>query len=76
MGPIEIPEEENDVLLRIDFIREVDELLSELEVEAEQIKPVSGFDAKSVAVRLRQEEKLRAIQQVKDLRYLAATLKW
>jgi hypothetical protein len=74
MGPIEIPEED-DALLRIDFIREVDELLAELEAES-QITPVSGFDAESVAVRLRQQEKLRAIQQVKDLRKLAATLKW
>ncbi|KAG0568017.1 hypothetical protein M758_7G177400 [Ceratodon purpureus] len=75
MGPIEIPEEDDDALLRIDFIREVDELLLELE-EQTQIKPVSGFDAESVAVRLRQQEKLSAIQQVKDLRNLAATLKW
>lgn len=74
IGPIEIPEEDN-ALLRIDFIREVDELLLELEAEA-QIKPLSGFDAESVAVRLRQQEKLRAIQQVKDLRNFAATLKW
>ncbi|XP_024376361.1 protein PALE CRESS, chloroplastic [Physcomitrium patens] len=74
MGPIEIPEEDEG-LLRIDFIREVDELISELETEAE-VQPVSGFDAQSVAVRLRQQEKLRAIQQVKDLRHLAATLKW
>ena len=74
IGPIEIPDED-DALLRIDFIREVDELLAELETQSE-IQPVSGFDAQSVAVRLRQQEKLRAIQLVKDLRYLAATLKW
>lgn len=73
MGPIEIPEED-DALLRIDFIREVDDLLLELEAAA-QIEPVSGLDAESVAVRFRQQEKLRAIQQVKDLRHLAATLK-
>lgn len=74
MGPIEIPEED-DALLRIDFIREVDELLIELESQA-GIKPVSGLDPQSVAVRLRQQEKLRAIQLVKDLRHLAATLQW
>jgi len=74
MGPIEIPEED-DALLRIDFIREVDELLTELESQA-GIKPVSGLDPQSVAVRLRQQEKLRAIQLVKDLRRLAATLQW
>lgn len=51
MGPIEIPEED-DALLRIDFIREVDDLLVELEAAAAAIKPVSGFDAESVAVRL------------------------
>lgn len=73
IGPIEIPEED-DALLRIDFIREVDDLLVELEAAAAAIKPVSGFDAQSVAVRLRQQDKLRAIQQVKDLRHLAATL--
>ncbi|KAL2622094.1 hypothetical protein R1flu_002299 [Riccia fluitans] len=74
-GPIEMPEEEEELLLRIDFIREVDTLLQELE-SATEMKPVTGFDPASIALRLRQEEKKRAIEQVKDLRHLAATLKW
>ncbi|BBN14647.1 hypothetical protein MPTK1_6g13250 [Marchantia polymorpha subsp. ruderalis] len=74
-GPIEMPEEEDDVLLRVDFIREVDNLLQELEA-APELKPITGFDPASIALRLRQEEKKRAIAQVKDLRKLAATLKW
>jgi hypothetical protein len=74
-GRIAIPEEDDDILLRVDFIREVDQLLEGLENQAE-IKPVAGLDAQSVAVRLRQQEKLRTIQQVKDLRRVAATLKW
>jgi len=43
MGPIEIPEED-DALLRIDFIREVDDLLVELEAAAAEIEVVSGLD--------------------------------
>lgn len=53
MGPIEIPKKEEDALLWIDFIRKMDELLLELKAEA-QIKPILGFDAELVAVRLRQ----------------------
>ncbi|KAL3691968.1 hypothetical protein R1sor_005619 [Riccia sorocarpa] len=74
-GPIEMPEEEEEALLRIDFIREVDNLLEELE-SAPEMKPVTGYDPGSIALRLRQEEKKRAIQQVRELRNLAATLKW
>lgn len=72
-GPIEMPEEEDDVLLRIDFIREVDGLLSELRAQP-KIEPLQGFDAPSISIRLRQEERLRAMEQVRDLRDLAIKL--
>ncbi|CAM6086355.1 unnamed protein product [Calypogeia fissa] len=72
-GPIEMPEEEDDILLRIDFIREVDAFLKELEAEP-KVEVLQGFDAPSVAVRLHQEERIRAIEQVRDLRNLAIKL--
>lgn len=60
--------------MRIDFIREVDELLKEVRDEENEIKIAEGFDAESIANRLKQQEKKRTIQQVETLLELAMSL--
>jgi DNA-binding Lrp family transcriptional regulator len=69
------PEAAND-LFRIDFIREVDELLKEVRAEQSDIKTEQGFDPESVVARLKQQEKQQTIHQVESLLELAVTLKW
>lgn len=71
-GPIEAPEEDT-VLLRTDFISEVDALILSLEKQFTNV--VEGYDADSVALRLRQQEKVRVLEQVKDLRSIAVKLR-
>ena len=63
------------MLFRIEFIEEVDELLQKVGGNTPTTL-IQGNDASSVAARLQQEERLRAIEQVRELRYIAATLKW
>uniref|UniRef100_A0A452Z1M0 Protein PALE CRESS, chloroplastic n=2 Tax=Aegilops tauschii subsp. strangulata TaxID=200361 RepID=A0A452Z1M0_AEGTS len=75
-GQIKLPPQDDDVLLRVDFVREVDELLKEVEAEQEKSKLHTGYDPESVATMLKQQEKLRTIRQVEALLELAATLKW
>ncbi|KAM3410296.1 hypothetical protein ACQJBY_002479 [Aegilops geniculata] len=75
-GQIKLPPQDDDVLLRVDFVREVDELLKEVEAEQEKSKLQTGYDPESVATMLKQQEKLRTIRQVEALLELAATLKW
>lgn len=75
-GQIKLPPQDDDVLLRVDFVREVDELLKEVEAEQEKSKLQTGYDPESVATMLKQQEKLRTICQVEALLELAATLKW
>ncbi|KAL5995857.1 hypothetical protein ACLOJK_025929 [Asimina triloba] len=76
-GPIGLPpEDEDDVLLRADFIREVDALLQEVRSQQSKTQTTEGFDAESVATRLKEQEKQRTISQVESLLELAITLKW
>ncbi|XP_037469746.1 protein PALE CRESS, chloroplastic-like [Triticum dicoccoides] len=75
-GQIKLPPQDDDVLLRVDFVREVDELLKEVEAGQEKSKLQSGYDPESVATMLKQQEKLRTIRQVEALLELAASLKW
>lgn len=75
-GQIKLPPLDDDVLLRVDFVREVDELLKEVQAEHEKNKLQTGYDPESVATMLKQQEKLRTISQVEALLELAATLKW
>ncbi|GBG61788.1 hypothetical protein CBR_g23747 [Chara braunii] len=74
-GRVEIPEDDNSIL-RFDFLQEIDNLLAET---AGAVDPVAlgelGMDGRSVAFRLQQEERLRIINQVKELRRLAIELK-
>lgn len=74
-GPIDLPIEE-DVLLRVDFIREIDAFLAEIAPAQSKDEFVEGLDAESVAIRLSQQQKENAIQQVRDLLKLAIELKW
>lgn len=74
-GPIDIPIED-DVLLRADFIRDVDALLAEIPSSRPREELVGDLDPQSVAIRLRQQQKEMAIQQVRDLLKLAIELKW
>jgi len=74
-GPIDLPQEDDDILFRIDFIRETDALLQELKGE-EKSETVMGLDPQSIAISLKLQEKERTLQQVKALRDLAISLKW
>ncbi|KAL0922927.1 hypothetical protein M5K25_006957 [Dendrobium thyrsiflorum] len=74
-GHIGLPAEADDLLLRVDFIREVDELLQEVKVENTANMP-QGLDPESVAARLKLQEKKQTIDQVETLLELAMTLKW
>ncbi|KAL4205452.1 hypothetical protein AMTRI_Chr01g137390 [Amborella trichopoda] len=75
-GRIELPPDNDDVLLRVDFVREVDALLQEVKEEQSEMQPIEGFDPESVAMRMKQQEKRRTIDQVEALLDLAATLQW
>ncbi|KAL9225499.1 hypothetical protein vseg_001415 [Gypsophila vaccaria] len=75
-GPLRPPLETDEVLLRIDFIREVDELLQEVRAAQKEIKLAQGLDPESVAARMKQQEKNRAIRQVESLLELALNLQW
>lgn len=77
-GPLRLPPPEvDDLLLRADFIREVNELLLEVrEAQAENKfgQGGSGLDPDSVAERLKKQEKQRVIRQVESLLELAVNL--
>lgn len=75
-GHMKLPSEADDILLRVDFIREVDALLQEVRPVQDETQSAQGFDPESIANRLKQQEKQRAIRQVEALLDLAATLKW
>ncbi|XP_002989795.2 protein PALE CRESS, chloroplastic [Selaginella moellendorffii] len=76
-GPIDAPVEgdDDDVLLRIDFIREVNQLVKEVEAQIHSHE-VEDLDTDAVALRLRLEDKKRNLQYVKDLLEVAIALKW
>jgi hypothetical protein len=67
---------EEDVLLRLDFIEEVDEFLAEIVQAHSKVEIPEGLDPQSVAMRLSQQQKEHAIKQVRDLRKLAIELRW
>ncbi|KAL5202667.1 hypothetical protein ABZP36_013619 [Zizania latifolia] len=75
-GQIKLPPQDDDVLLRVDFVREVDELLKEVQAEQENYNVPTGNDPEAVASMLKYQEKLRTIRQVESMLELAATLKW
>ncbi|KVI03934.1 hypothetical protein Ccrd_017745 [Cynara cardunculus var. scolymus] len=68
--------EADDLLLRIDFIREVDELLKEVRPAETEGSMVEAFDPESVANRLKQQEKKKVVRQVEALLDLAIKLRW
>lgn len=75
-GPLTAPLEVDDVLLRVDFVREIDALLQEVRYEQSQTPGGQGLDPESVARRLKQQEKQKAIRQVEAILDLAINLKW
>ncbi|GAV91041.1 hypothetical protein CFOL_v3_34441 [Cephalotus follicularis] len=75
-GPLRPPVDADDVLLRVDFVREVDALLQEIRSEQNEAQNAQGLDPESVASRLKQQEKQRAIRQVEALLDLAINLTW
>ncbi|PIN18179.1 hypothetical protein CDL12_09147 [Handroanthus impetiginosus] len=75
-GPVRPKVEADDVLLRVDFVREVDALLQEVRYEQNKALNTQGLDSESVANRLKQQEKQRAINQVEALLDLAINLSW
>lgn len=68
-------DEGDSMLLRIDFIREVDELLHEVDETLLPLIKDMDMSSESVAVRLQVEERLRAVAQVRELRETAALLR-
>lgn len=70
--------EVDNTLLRVDFVREVDELLQEVGADQSDMQNsnANGFDAETVARRLKQQEKHRTIRLVETLLDLAMNLKW
>ncbi|KAK4799268.1 hypothetical protein SAY86_024633 [Trapa natans] len=75
-GLLRPPLEAEDLLLRVDFVREVDGLLQEVRYEQTLLQSAEGLDAESVAFRLKQQEKQRTIHQVETLLDLAMNLQW
>lgn len=75
-GPLGLPPLADDVLLRVDFVREVNELLQEVRLEQAQVQTSQGFDLESVASRMKHQEKQRTIQLVESLLHLAVDLNW
>ncbi|CAI0579028.1 unnamed protein product [Linum tenue] len=74
-GPIRPPPDAEDVLLRVDFVREVDELLQEVRAEQNEEADAQGLDPESIANKLKQHEKQRTIHKVEALLELAVNLK-
>lgn len=68
--------EADDLLLRIDFIREVDTLLKEVQIPETDGSNIEAFDPQSVATRLKEQEKKKVIRQVITLLDLAIKLSW
>lgn len=75
-GPMRPNIEADDVLLRVDFVREVDALLQEVRSEHEESLNAQALDPESVASRLKWQEKQRTINQVLALLELAVNLTW
>ncbi|KAM5551893.1 protein PALE CRESS, chloroplastic [Rosa sericea] len=75
-GPLRPPLEVDDALLRVDFVREVDALLQEVRAEQSEVQITQGLDPESIASRLKQQEKQRAIRLVEAILNLAINLKW
>ncbi|EPS74193.1 hypothetical protein M569_00557, partial [Genlisea aurea] len=77
-GPMRcVMKKEDDIILRVDFVREVDQLLQEVRPEEKAVKIEGGAaDSLSVANMLKQQEKQRAIRQVEALLDLAIHLTW
>ncbi|KAG8389379.1 hypothetical protein BUALT_Bualt02G0223100 [Buddleja alternifolia] len=75
-GPMRPAMDADDVLLRVDFVREVNALLQEVRSEQNEALNTKALDPESVASRLKQQEKQRAIRQVEALLDLAINLTW
>ncbi|KAK7270252.1 hypothetical protein RIF29_23262 [Crotalaria pallida] len=75
-GPLRPQLEVDETLLRVDFVREVDELLQQVRYEQSEVENEEGFDPESVANRFKQQEKQQTIRQVEALLDLAIGLKW
>ncbi|KAM7253806.1 hypothetical protein ACFE04_031488 [Oxalis oulophora] len=75
-GPIRPPLEDDDILFRVDFVREVAELLQEVKSEQYEEEGEEELDPQSVATMMKQHEKQRTIRQVELLISLAANLTW
>ncbi|CAN0892626.1 Protein PALE CRESS, chloroplastic [Linum grandiflorum] len=76
-GPIPMPADDEDVLLRVDFVREVDELLQQVKAEQNEGSKAGGaLDPEAIANKLKQQEKQRTIHKVEALLELAVNLKW
>ncbi|KAL3517545.1 hypothetical protein ACH5RR_020134 [Cinchona calisaya] len=77
-GPLApaMPMEDDNVLLRVDFVREVAALLQEVRSQQTEAQTAQGLDPESVASRLKEQEKQRVIHQVEALLDLAINLDW
>ena len=74
-GPLRPPLEVDDALLRVDFVREVDALLQEVQAEQSEVQNTQGLDPESIASRLKQQEKQHAIRLIETILSLGINLK-
>ncbi|KAK6141433.1 hypothetical protein DH2020_024838 [Rehmannia glutinosa] len=72
-GPIRPTFESDDVLLRVDFVREVNELLQEVRSKQHEALNTQSLDPEAVASRLKQQEKQRAILYIDTLLSISIT---
>ncbi|KAF5731510.1 hypothetical protein HS088_TW18G00188 [Tripterygium wilfordii] len=75
-GPVRPLTEADDILLRVDFVREVDALLQDVRSEQSEAQNALGLDPETIAHKLKQQEKQRTIRLVEALLDLAIDLKW
>eukprot|EP00271_Cylindrocystis_brebissonii_P022633 TRINITY_DN878_c0_g1_i1.p1 TRINITY_DN878_c0_g1~~TRINITY_DN878_c0_g1_i1.p1 ORF type:complete len:563 (+),score=93.00 TRINITY_DN878_c0_g1_i1:138-1826(+) len=81
MGDVSPQGSDNPSVYRVDFIREADELLSQVDPRGNGGRGGTdvqggGNDAASVARRLQESERQRAIMQVRELRDAAIEMRW
>lgn len=70
-GTWEYPEDDEGIL-RIDFVREIDDLLEDLAQQEREFARASGFSAEAIAARLVIEQRMRTAAQLRKLKRNAA----
>ncbi|GAQ92395.1 hypothetical protein KFL_010050010 [Klebsormidium nitens] len=72
-GTWEYPEDDEGIL-RIDFVREIDDLLEDLAQQEREFARASGYTAEAIAARLVIEQRMRTAAQLRKLKRNAAMI--